>query len=228
MNEKQRLLTTQEHLTPATQEVAVSMTEDERLLLMNIPQLLTQATQEVAAADASVAGFTQNHSSSQEDVTAATGFDALVQEQQAIMDDLQQKTSGPDRQKAEGFRDAQSLMNAPISSQLTQDHSDDGGRFGKDKSDPLVPDDSTVSDDKDANIDDHHTATDFVGDTVTATSSAATVVLREGGKPVIHTTHTTTKTIDETLVEDLNISTQMTEDTSDDGGMEEDKKRDQI
>ena len=117
VNEKKRLPTTQEHLTPATQEAAVSMIEDERLLLMNILQLLTQGTQEVAAADASVAGFTQNHSSSQEDVTASTGFDALVQDQ----------TSGPDRQKVEGVRYAHSLMNAPISSQLTPDHSDDGG-----------------------------------------------------------------------------------------------------
>lgn len=47
------------------------MTEDDELLLMNIPQLPTQGTQEVAATDASVTGFTQNHSFSQEDVTAA-------------------------------------------------------------------------------------------------------------------------------------------------------------
>ena len=92
----------------------------------------------------------------------------------------------------------------------------------------MVPDDNSVSGDNDANSDDHPTATVFVDKAVTATSSEATVVLREGGKPVIHTTHTTTKTINETLVEDLNILTQMTQDTSDDGGREEDEKRNQI
>ena len=116
-------------------------------------------------------------------------------------------------------------MSAPISSQFTQEHTDNGGQFVQDKNNPLVPDESIVSDDKDDNSDDHHTATDFLGDVVTATSSATIVVLREGGKPVIHTTRTTTKTIDKTLVEGSNILTQMTQDTSDDGGRDGDEKR---
>ena len=77
-NEEQRVLTTQEHLTLATQKEAASMTEDEELSLMNTHQFLTPATQEEAAADVSAAGSTQNHSDSEEDVTAATGFDATA------------------------------------------------------------------------------------------------------------------------------------------------------
>ena len=42
-----------------------------------------------------------------------------MEEQQAIIDVLQQNTSGPDRQKVEEVCDAQSLLNAPILSQIT-------------------------------------------------------------------------------------------------------------
>ena len=41
--------------------------------------------------------------------------------------------------------DAPSLLNKPILSQLTQDHTDYSGGFVPKKSDPLVPDDSTVA-----------------------------------------------------------------------------------
>ena len=169
VNEQQRLMTTQEHHTPATQEADVLMTEDE-LILMNIPQLPTQGTQEVVTADASVTSFSQNHSFSQEDVTAAIGFDAIA-------------TVVPD---------AQSLMIATISSQLSLDHNDDLGRFGKNDSNPLVPDDNSVSGDNDANSDDHPTATVFVDKAVTAKSLEAPVVILEGGKPGFHATHATT------------------------------------
>ena len=47
-------------------------------LLMNRQQFLTPATQEEAAPDASATGSTQNHSDSEEHVTAVTGFDATA------------------------------------------------------------------------------------------------------------------------------------------------------
>lgn len=91
----------------------------------------------------------------------------------------------------------------------------------------MVPDDNSVSDDNDANSDDHPTATDFVDKAVTTISSVATIVLREGGKPGFHATNATTKTLDKTPVGDLNILTQMTQDSSEDGDREEDKIRTQ-
>ena len=45
------------------------------------------------------------------------------------LDVLQHDTSDPNRQRVEEVHDAQSLLNAPILSQLTQEHTDDGGGF---------------------------------------------------------------------------------------------------